>query len=399
MKLLPSIGAFSLVFFSVNAIAQTVSSSTIYEGKIGNSNFTMHLDKNVTPEGKIIYGGEYFYNSQRKLINLIPIEAANPNKYYEVPYNCYDLEDKCKPKATIEIDNINSPQKGFFTNLVTNAQTPISFGFVRNVQKNNKPALEFKNNEYFAGGDIFYSKLTSSGFEYSKEKQMGVFATKMAFDKFTKVSMPIITRHPNKNAMNAANAWLQDLHYNSVLSALECYSYDTGEYGGGGTFGSEEETKNEIKYITKNMFVLNSAGSTYCGGAHPNNFIYNNIWDFTLNQEMDLSKYFDLFQPKQKNEDAKYNAKYRKLVSRLKPKSKYLINGTIIDKETIEECFSDDYPVEYSLSFNAKGMVFSISDVPHVMGGCMGDYYVIPYKELVPYMTKQGKSFFAEQLK
>ena len=57
---------------------------------------------------------------------------------------------------------------------------------------------------------------------------MGIFATKMAFDKFTKVSMPIITRHPNKNAMNAANAWLQDLHYNSVLSALECYSYDTG---------------------------------------------------------------------------------------------------------------------------------------------------------------------------
>ena len=81
MKLLPSIGAFSLVFFSVNAIAQPISSSAIYEGKIGNSNFTMHLDKNVTPEGKIIYGGEYFYNSQRKLINLIPVSYTHLDVY------------------------------------------------------------------------------------------------------------------------------------------------------------------------------------------------------------------------------------------------------------------------------------------------------------------------------
>lgn len=401
MKLLPTIGVFSLVFFSANAISQTITSSAIYEGKIGNSNFTMHLDKNITPNGKIIYSGEYFYNSQRKIINLLPVDETKPNKYYEAPYNCFDQEDKCKPKATIEIDDMFTPTKGTFTNLTTNAQTPITFNFVKVTQKNNndKPILEYKNNEFFAGGDLFYSKLTSSGFEYSKEIKIGNFATKMAFDKFTKVSMPLITRHPDLKAMNAANAWLQDLHYNSVLSALECYSYNTGEYGGGGTFGSEEETKNEIKYISKNMFVLNSAGSTYCGGAHPNNFIYNNIWDFMRNQEMDLARYFDFYLLKQKDEGTKYNQKYRKLVSRLKPNSKYVINGMNIDKETIDECFSEDYPVEFSLSFNQKGMVFSISDVPHVMGGCMGDYYVIPYKELVPYMTKNGKSFFAEQLK
>lgn len=85
---------------------------------------------------------------------------------------------------------------------------------------------------------------------------------------------------------------------------------------------------------------------------------------------------------------------YDALLRKLKPGGPYALNPRSIDRE----CLSINLLQEgFSLSFNDKGLVFSLTDVPHVMGACMDDYYLVPYRDLKGLWTAEAKAYFPDQ--
>lgn len=372
----------------------------IFDGTIGNSPIIFHSTETYDKVGGKNVEAEYFYKKHHKIISLIDLGVDNKTSFQEIDYGCVpDAEENCSPRATLTFDS-NDFNKGIFKSLAPDAR-PIEIS-LRQIWK-GQSAISYSEPNYNENGENeFYKYLADNGVTYSKPKVKGAIAFQTATDNLTKVNYPYLAKFPNKNAMAKANSWLSNMRNQMVRWALECYSMPVGTSPAHGTFGDWDAYTSEISYIATNIMVIEESGSTFCDGAHPNNTYSFSMWDFTKGQEFKISDYFNLYLPKKPDEyEDKKTPAYAKFMKKITPNSKYALyeNKTKEEKEMHAECFSEDFSMELSPSFNEKGMVLSLTDVPHVMGACMGDYYQIPYKELVPLMTNAGKKFFAPQLK
>jgi hypothetical protein len=387
---------FTLCLFPTISSADGVRQ--IFDGKIGNSEVIFDISKNTDPEGNTKLEGRYFYKKHRKIIDLKETDKVKSPAFVETEYDCYISENnQCPPHAILSFDE-NWLQGEFKSVNENSLPIKITLREIWNSKNSQNRDSFIFGSENLDPLDPFYAKLVDSGVVYSNEKKSGLIIHNIATDKFTKISYPYIVKFPNEKAKDIANKWLDTNRNYMVLYGLDCLSRNKENALGQGTLGGWDEYSAKIDYIAPNFMTISEGGSTFCGGAHPNNTYNFTMWDFVENRPLDLKTYFNFYTPNNNNDyELLLTKNYKAFLKTLNPRSKYALASTK-DKEMYSNCFSDEFPTELSVSLNGKGVLFSLTDLPHVIGACMDDYYLVPYKDIAPLMTPLGKKFFANQM-
>jgi hypothetical protein len=113
-------------------------------------------------------------------------------------------------------------------------------------------------------------------------------------DPRSKFHYPRLVRHPNPDIMKRINALLEQRHWRMMLGALECASSINGfgEY-----LGAYDDEKIKVDFLSETLMSVSEAGSTDCGGAHPNNHFEPFTLDLIRGEYLDWDRLFRAFTP------------------------------------------------------------------------------------------------------
>jgi hypothetical protein len=406
-----------------NAFAHNETAIThyIYEGTLGSQKITFAIIKSKDKDGKDIQAAHYFYDKYRKDIPLAPSEnnVSGDAEFTEYTYNetCYlgSNTDNCETNGLFKLQETNYGLLGIWINSKNQTHSNVklkkvsSKEFKAHSPINNYSSLIYTNptndngdlEDGFYLSDPYQSRLLSGELIYGKSiKTADGISYKTVTDKQTGVHYILLDEFPDKKIRQDLNKRFLNYLCEMKSYALECAAYSEKiEKPFFSRYGYWEDYSSKVKYLNRNLLVIEETGSTYCGGAHPQNSYFHSVYDLVKGTDFNFNYYFNFYTPDADNKDEMVqSAEYTELKKEFFPTSKYWIKQDI-DAETLQYCTGSDMKyLEFSQSFNKQGMVFSLEGLPHVSGVCMRDYYLVPYKNLVPLMTKTGKQFFANEI-
>lgn len=188
---------------------------------------------------------------------------------------------------------------------------------------------------------------------------------------------------------DAANTVLQARHWRDSLAALGCKARQYAgfqEYGPipgaeDGTLGGYEDTISTVTALTPKLMSWVESGSTFCGGAHPNNYAYAYTMDVRGGILLGLA---DMF------EDVVDGAPGPSLVAFVREKRAKPSDQAQIDFEA--ECGTDELVGQFlagSVRRDDDGLklVFGLQGLPHAIQACGDDVLVLPVAEAKHLLT------------
>lgn len=377
---------WGLMLLAFPAAAQVPATQTVYEGTIGKAPVVIEIVR----QGNLTTA-QYFYS--RYHLN-IPLKASGALSFEERT-NCY--EDACPLVGKLQLKatpaglagqwlgqagkkvNRDIALKKVAERRFTPSERIADAAMLRSGMAYDNPASALDN--------PYLSRLYNSGLTLGKTTDRGGYAFQAVTDKATGVTGLRLTRAPEVKTLPAANRILDGRRLLMVEGALSCLGESKESSPAGGTAGGYDETNSDLTYVSATLMTLEESGSTYCGGAHPNNSWTRITYDLRSGKALDVNRVLKLYA--NPGDAATDTPEYAALKAKLTPKSPWFVgdNG-------IPDCLGEDVGYGYSLSFGDKGLVFSLTDLPHVMGACMGEYYVVPYSELKPLWRPEAKSYF-----
>ncbi|MDV6331583.1 hypothetical protein [Asticcacaulis sp. 201] len=372
--------------------AATPVTQTVYEGTIGKSPIVLETLTNGDHGA-----GQYFYRKHRASISL----RLDKGQWSELADGCtYDLAI-CDVKAHLKLTPTGGGLSGTWT--ANGKSLPVTLKQVaaRKSQAEGEPADPSTLFAMDRGSDVtadpYLFRQLAGETLYGPETRTGYIGYRTATDKDTGIHFIRLTAAPNATALAKVNALLDQRRYEMVSYGLECRATPQSDGPAGGTLGDWDSYESTVTYATDSLLVIQEGGSTYCGGAHPNNSFTYSMYDLRRGEVFDLNRVLKLTHP---GKDADGHAaqvntpEYDALLARLTPESPWF--SADVDAECLGPDGAESFGASYSLTFNAKGLVLSLTDLPHVMGACMGDYYVIPYAALKTLWTPEAKLYFPE---
>ena len=215
-----------------------------------------------------------------------------------------------------------------------------------------------------------------------KEVVLGKVAYRMVTDPRTRVPYPRLTRHPNAEMLARTNRLLEQRHWAMNLEALACASSIYLEPGhAAGSLGSYDEESISVEYLSPTLMSVVESGSTYCGGAHPN----NHYDPYTL----DLLKggYFDFSRIIRRDKYGEDHAHFLQEALRHNP-------NRVRPDDT--EC-TDTFPNHLHLHFTAPDKLsFVVSGVGHALGYCLGPYFTLRFRDLHDILKPESARYLGE---
>ena len=385
---------FSTVLLSLLALpaaAQTVRQD-VYEGTIGKSPVVLEI---VTyREGqKTRRAGQYFYSKYRTPIALTAGKTALT--FTESDPACFEAE--CAPAATLTLSPVGKGLSGTWQATRKPTRIPVTLKPVaaRDYRLTDTSSLASapwdEDDKLASGGNPFLQRLYDTDLTNGPETRAGSVGYRMVTHTGTGVRYIRLTQHPDPAMLKAVNLRLDVRRYQYQSGALECAEMrkENDQIEG---FGGYEDIEVKVAHLTPALMFVEEAGSIYCGGAHPNNFWDLKGYDLKTGGKLDMNRLLKLYDTPpgwKAGDETPETAQFAALKAKLKPTSPWFVGGA-----DIADCLAEDVGYDYSLSFNAKGLVFSLTDLPHVMGACMGEYYVVPYAELKALWRPEAKAYF-----
>lgn len=377
---------FALVLLAFPAAAQVPATQTVYEGTIGKAPVVVEIVR----QGNLTTA-QYFYS--RYHLN-IPLKASGALSFEERT-NCY--EDICPLVGRLQL---KATPAGLGGQWLGQAGKKINrdIALKKVAERRFTPpgriadaallrsGLDY-DNPVGALDNPYLSRLYDSGLTLGQTTDKGNYAFQEVTDKATGVTGLRLTRAPDAKTLPAANRILDGRRLLRVEGALSCLGESKQSSPVGGTAGGYDETNTDLTYVSAALMTLEESGSTYCGGAHPNNFWNRTTYDLKIGKALDLNRVLQLYA--NQGDAATDTPEYAALKAKLTPKSPWFVGDA-----DIPECVAEDIGYGYSLSFGDKGLAFSLTDLPHVMGACMGEYYVVPYSELKTLWRPEAKAYF-----
>ena len=400
--------ALPLTIGATSVFAATPITQNVYEGKIGNSAITLQTLE--TNDGKY-RAANYFYDKYRLNINLLPNKNQTNNKSIlnlnEFSRDCGFHNQTCKPDANLNLKRSGNTLSGVWKSTSNKKSYKVSLKLISSKNFNydekivqNEGLLDlYSDFTNSALTNQYLRKQTSGVTTYStKEDVFGPFGFVIATDKQTGVHYPSLnTAKININVKpiyDALNAQRQEM----VGYALDCKAY-TPKGSSWNEYGDWQDYEAKVVYATDKVIVTEEAGSTFCGGAHPNNTYQHNIFKVATGKILNVNDLFNAYDKDGYSYTMRPN--FEEFVNKIKSSKshQYPINNQ--EDGFSSDCIND-VPEEslgrYNLWPSKDGIVFSLEELPHVMGACMGNYYVASYKELQPFMTPLAKKLFAQNL-
>lgn len=383
-----------LSLFALPSAAQTVHQE-VFEGTIGKSPVVLEITT-YRDKARTIRSGQYFYTKYRTPIRLM--SGQGELTFTEVDARCRD--EACPAEATLRLGAVGDGLAGTWQGVGKPTSVPVTLRRIgtsqyllkQPVTESGELSSRLADNDALAvvEGNLFLQRLYDSDLVEGPEVHTAGVAYRMVRHGGSGIRYVRLTQHTDPAMQKAVNARL-DLHrYQNQAWALECAAMAREEPNF--SFSGFEDIHVAVTYLTPTLMFVEEAGSTDCGGAHPNNFWTQARYDLKTGGSLDMNgllKLYDTPAGWQEGDERPETASYKALKAKLTPKSPWFVA-----EEDIPDCRLDEISYPYSLSFNDKGLVFSLRDLPYVIAACDGDYYVVPYAELKSLWRPEAKAYF-----
>ncbi|PFH10514.1 hypothetical protein BCF11_2936 [Collimonas sp. PA-H2] len=391
-----------LVIFSTLSYAATgvavAGERIVFKGMLGkNTEVVLELEK--VPDG---YDGRYFYMRHGVDIPLHGILAslteALPRYEHGEPLAADDNSDKAifidpatdKPRSVWHGKINDDTYRGTWHDAKTNKDLAFE---LQQVGRYNPEAVTAAVTPGI-GSKI---ALKNAPYDYLKMQfplQLGPeilrknVGYRMATDPRTKFAYPRLTRHPNPQILASVNQILEQRHWQMSLAALECKAtLYTMDGPAAGTLGDYDSEAIGVRYLSDTLMSVVESGSTFCGGAHPNNHYDPFTLDLIQGGYLDFNRLFPVRRRDKDRSDID-----PVLANFISKKVKSANKRADSDSDT--DC-SDVLPQYLDFEFDEPDKIsFVVSGIGHAMGVCLGPQLVMPIRALQPILKPAAKAYF-----
>ncbi|KWK31847.1 hypothetical protein WT77_03470 [Burkholderia stagnalis] len=226
----------------------------------------------------------------------------------------------------------------------------------------------------------------------------GAVGYRMWRDPRTQFMYPRLSRHPDPAVMTRVNRLLAQRHGQMNLAALECASTRYTDDGpAAGTLGGYDDEHVTVTWLSPAVLGIVESGSTFCGGAHPDNHYDPVTFDLLHGTYLDWNRVIDASSPDGDGVPETSPALVR-FITRLRDEAKPGMPPTNGEGDSMS-C-ADVLPGYLAFEFDAPGKLsFSVSGIGHAMGACLGPQLDAPFAALTPILKPGGSRYLVPGVK
>jgi hypothetical protein len=229
-------------------------------------------------------------------------------------------------------------------------------------------------------------------------KRFGAVEIRWVKDSAFGITFPLLGAFPDEARKAASNAALLAAHHRDVVRYRECKNGVPIDWL---PENDMPEFHYEVSYASPTLLSFSEAGSVFCGGAHPNNYITLITYDLTTGEKMGGDYLLDL-SPQGFGRMLKLATKQERMAFERFAMGRWR-EAAARDTEMAGDCdagWDDMAPEgekEFKLHLTGAGLAVTRTDYPHVASVCLFTDFnptVIPWAELKPWL-KPGQQLVA----
>ncbi|AOJ43614.1 hypothetical protein WJ23_36480 [Burkholderia lata] len=411
-----------LVLIALRAGAADAAPRVVYRGLLqGAGEIVMELDRRPAANGTI--SGRYFYTQYGVDIPLrgAPAQLVEPLERTALPDDVRDMTrysddaDFDHPAATWR----GTQDKNGYRGQWTDARTGKTRSFtLRRIAEYDPDAVAPGSVEAItnsiAGGvgsgiasgvaidmrQAPYATVKLAGHAQPTGPEIGdgTVAYRMWRDPRTELMYPRLSRHPDPAVMARVNRLLEQQHWQMNLAALECASTRYSDDGpAAGSLGGFDDEQVKVTWLSPAALGIVESGSTYCGGAHPNNHYDPVTFDLLRGTYLDWNRVIDATAAGKDGAPGTSPALVS-FITRLRDKAESGAHPT--DDHGDSMACADVFPEYLAFELDAPGKLsFSVSGIGHAMGACLGPQLDVPFAALAPILKPGGSRYLVPSVK
>lgn len=232
-------------------------------------------------------------------------------------------------------------------------------------------------------------------------------------DPRTVFAFPRVVALADGSSPDTVNRALAERHGVINLAAFSCLknAYAGLSYSGsdvsmeGGSLGDYEGEYIAVGYLSPTVMGWTESGSTWCGGAHPNNHFSSFIIDVKTGQELALAKVFQHWTATGKIDD--YEATVDPAAALAAPEDYFwapgqdLIDYVLANYHPADPAYAEDCGVEELITSNlgirfgpGDTAIFSLVGLPHAIFACTEDLLTVPLADIPQLLAPTASDYF-----
>ncbi|WP_137149963.1 hypothetical protein [Devosia sp. FKR38] len=235
-------------------------------------------------------------------------------------------------------------------------------------------------------------------------------------DPRSKFAFPRIVALADGSSPDLANQALARRHAEVNFYAFDCLSQIYAGFGanqyslglGPGTLGDYDSEQIIVSYLSPNVMSWVQSGSTFCGGAHPNNHSDSYSLDVRTGKTFPMAKVFKDWTAVSRTTDFENTTEIDQAAAAEAPEDyywsagqplvDYVIANRVHDTDaTFEsECGIDDLVAGNLVMRFApeEQVIFSIEMLPHVISACGGDLLTVKLSDIPELLAPTAGDYF-----
>lgn len=227
-------------------------------------------------------------------------------------------------------------------------------------------------------------------------------------------AFPRVVAFADGSSTDATNTALATRHAMINLAAFSCLDNAYAGFASsgyavnmeGGSLGDYDGENIAVGYLSPTVMGWTEAGSTYCGGAHPNNHFDSHLLDARTGKDLPLARIFKDWVAVGKVGD--YGATIDPAAALAEPERYYWSAGQpLIDYVIANRTVSDDAQYEQDCGINDliasnlglrfgpnDTVIFSLADLPHAIFACGDDLLTVKLADIPELLAPTAKDYF-----
>lgn len=385
---------------------------SVYQGTLGGSDVVLEVG---AADASGVRAGRYFYRRLgvdiplnghgKELAEALPLDPLGDRAEEGEPV--FNDPDTGKPRVVWQGELNDKRYAGFWRELRTKKTLPFELKHVATydpealrpgaVEAVTLAIVQGASSGVSSSADI---SMASAPYDHlrlnvpqkqGKEVARGAVAYRMVKDPRTRIAYPRLTRHPDTAMQALTNRLLERRHWALNLEALSCASTRYTSRGpAAGSLGGFDDESVVVDYLSPSLMSVVESGSTYCGGAHPNNHFEPYTLDLVRGGYFDFSQIFKGYLRGEyvPEYSPSFMAFVQRQTGRQARRDKTVVGRAKTDLDGCE----DIWPEYLYLHFQSPDrLAFDISGIGHAMGVCLGTHLTVPFALLRP-LLKPGAS-------
>ena len=392
---------FAFILFSTTAHAADWEG--VFEGTIGKSKVIVELnagEEKSDYKGGYSEGARYSYLPKARDINLILDEVGNTLRFTETLHlhRMFAEEEDKKITGKWTLSVTKDAALGTWASPDGKKSLPISLVRVDLVQEADVPENE---NRLATTYDNLWLENVSFA-DAGSAKTFGKVEVRWQKDSAFGIGFPMLGKFPDGNRKARANTMLLTQHLKSVAQYRNCLN---GVPAGWDEPETEPQFSFTVDYASASLLSYTEAGSVFCGGAHPSNYVNPQTFDLMTparlggDYQLDLSPqgFGQILKLQDKTERIAFE---RFALERWQSAAK--AGGATEEDSCATGWINDSAEGEkdFDLSFTDKGLAVTRTDYPHAASNCLFQDFnptIIPWADLKPWL-KPGQTLLTTEI-